>query len=284
MEDGVYLITGGSGYLGHALIRRLIGQGKEKIRVIGRDEGSLVALKEKFPIVEIIPGDIADHSTIEKAIMGVSGVFHLAAFKHVTMAEENVRQCVLSNVIGTMSLLDELPFNDVEFFSFISTDKASTRKGVYGSTKFLCERLIQERAQIMPQIKFRIVRYGNVWGSTGSFITKWEQAIKQKQPIKLTSPFATRFFFTVDDAVDLIFHSLEYCEDSRPLIPSMKGISMGEIVQCLKEIHGDFEVVDIGMQEGENLHETMNGLVYSNEVEQYSREEFKEKFLCPTKL
>ena len=135
-----YLVTGGSGFLGAELISRIPG----KVRVIARNEGNLIALKEKFPHIEIIPGSIADPFVVEKAIQGVDGIFHLAAFKHVGLAENHVKECVESNVIGTLNLLEATLKHKPEFIIGISTDKAAQVTGVYGATKLLQEKLFEE--------------------------------------------------------------------------------------------------------------------------------------------
>ena len=118
-----YLVTGGSGFLGEELIRRIINVGG-KVITISRDEGKLIELKQKFPSIDILTGDIADRFDVQQAIRGVDGVFHLAAFKHVGMAETQSRECTKSNVIGSLYILEESVNNNVEFVLGISTDKA----------------------------------------------------------------------------------------------------------------------------------------------------------------
>src|SRR3990167_4808776 len=188
-----YLITGGSGFLGHELIKRLDG----KIKVVARNEGNLIALKEKFPYIEIVTGNIADSYICQKVCSDIDGIFHLAAFKHVGLAEkENVRECVLSNIQGSLNLLEETRKNKPEFIIGISTDKAAQVKGVYGATKFLMERLFDEYADTNPATKYRVVRYGNVMYSTGSVLCKWKDKIQAGEPVIVTDLNATRFFWT----------------------------------------------------------------------------------------
>src|SRR3990167_864969 len=123
--DSKLLVTGGAGYLGKELIKRLVSKGYTNISVISRNEGELIKLKEDFPSVDIIPGDISNATACEMAMKGVRGVFHLAAFKHVGMAEDYVSRCVLSNVGGTMNLLEATLRTKPEFIIGISTDKAA---------------------------------------------------------------------------------------------------------------------------------------------------------------
>lgn len=274
--DKKYLITGGAGYLGVALIERLVHKGFKNLVALSRNEEKLVLLKEKFPFVEILTGDVADPFVCDRALKGVSGIFHLAGLKHVRFAEENVREAINTNI--PLALLESVRKYKPEFILGISTDKAASRKGVYGTTKFLMERLFAEYEKICPT-KFRIVRYGNVWASTGSIVTKWRPKLEKGEEVILTDPSATRFFWTVDQAVDLIFECLENSVDSKPLIPEMKGATMSIVLEACMEIYGKSPVKIIGLQPGENLHETMDGENFSNECKQFTKQEFIDTFL-----
>lgn len=272
-----YLVTGITGFLGEALCERLK---KNEIVGVARDEGKLVALKEKYPQLKVVIGDISDRWVVKEAMVGVDGVFHLAAQKHVGFSEEHVFQTIKSNVSGTINLLEESWVTKPKFVLGVSTDKASNPKGVYGATKLLMERLFQQAERVNKDTQYRTVRYGNVMGSTGSFLTKWKPLMQSGKEVKITDPNATRFYWSVEEALDLIFECLEKAKDTTPYIPNMKAISMGEALKACQEVYGESPVKVIGLQQGENLHETMDGITFSNEAEQYTREEFKEKFLC----
>lgn len=271
------LITGANGFLGEALVDRLRG---EDIRAVARDEGKLIALKEKYPHIEILTGDISDKWVVKEAMAGIDSVFHLAAQKHVGLSEQYTYQTVMSNVIGSMNLLEESWKIKPKLFLSVSTDKASNPKGVYGATKLLMEKLIKQSERLNPNTKYRTVRYGNVMGSTGSFVTKWKPLMEQGREVILTDPNATRFYWSVDEAVDLIFECINNSKDSTPYIPKMKALSMQTALEACMEVYGKSPVKVIGLQEGENLHETMDGIIFSNEVEQYTKQEFIDKFLC----
>lgn len=272
-----YLIFGGTGFLGEKLVERLKD---EDLTVVARNEGKLIALREKFPNINIIPGDISDSWTVASAFLTKpDGVFLLSAFKHVGMAEKEVMQCVKSNVVGTLKVLKASMKSKPKFVIITSTDKAAQVAGVYGATKLIDEKLFEEAERLNPETKYRVVRYGNVIKSTGSFLTKWEDKMKKGEEIILTDPNATRFFWSREEAVNLIFECLEKAPNSTPWIPKMKAISMGDALRACKRKWGAKSLVKIiGLQEGENLHETMGGGVFSNEVDQYTVEEF-EKFL-----
>ena len=273
-----YLITGAVGFLGEALLERLVEQ--NEIVAVGRDEGKLIALREKHPNVRIVIGDIANKWVIKEAMKGVDGVFHLAAQKHVGLSEEFTHQTITSNVIGSMNILEESWITKPKFVLAVSTDKASNPKGVYGATKLLMEKLMKQAEGINPDTQYRVVRYGNVMGSTGSFITKWKPLMEAGKEVVLTDPKATRFYWTVDEAVSLIFECLEKSVDSTPYIPKMKAASMRTALEACQEVYGKCPVKIIGLQVGENMHETMDGITFSNEIEQFTKEEFIKTFLC----
>ena len=116
-----YLVTGGSGFLGGELIKRILKFGG-KVVTISRSEGQLIKLKQEYPDVEIIPGDISDTFDVQQAMKGVDGVFHLAAFKHVGMAEDRCRECTKSNVIGSLNVLEESINNKVNRVNIYQKD------------------------------------------------------------------------------------------------------------------------------------------------------------------
>lgn len=268
---------GASGFLGTALVERLYGKGD--ILAVARNEGNLIALKEKFPNIEIMTGDIAEPWTVKKAMKGADEVYLLSAMKHVGLAEIDTHSCVKTNVVGAMNIIEESLITKPKFLMFISTDKAAQPSGVYGCSKKICERLMSEAERVNPDTKYRIVRYGNVWGSTGSMITKWKPKMEKGEEIILTDPEASRFFWTVDEAVDLIFECLDKATDSKPFVPKMKAVKMGTVLEACMEVYGQCPVKIIGLQPGENKVETTDGVTFSDQVEQFTRSEFINKFL-----
>lgn len=272
-----YLITGGTGFLGEFLVKRLQNEGCQ-LRVMSRNEGKLVALKQKFPEIEICSGDISDPVEVKQSMNGINGVFHLAASKHVGLAEKFVRECVKNNTIGSLNILDEsLRHDNLDFIIGISTDKAAQVSGVYGASKLLMERLFKQFEAMNPKCKYRIVRYGNVLYSTGSVLCKWKELIEKKQQCTATDLNATRFYWTVDQAVDLIFDCLYKAEDSSPFCPNMKSMRIEDLLRAMYIKYGNGEYVEpkiIGLQRGENMHEKiMEDGPYSNEVENFSIED-----------
>lgn len=280
IEKGkTYLVTGGSGFLGKTLIKRILDAGGS-VKTIARDEGKLIELKQDHPEVEILTGDIADPFDMKQALKGVDAVFHLAAFKHVGIAEDQPRECVKSNLIGSLNLLELTSDMTLDFIMMISTDKTAIVSGVYGATKFLMERLTHQFESNYPQNTYRTVRYGNVLYSTGSVLCKWKKLLENNQEVIITNPEATRFYWTVEQAVDLIFDCLENATDSQPYVPEMKSIKMGDLLTAMAEKYlpenGTLKVKEIGMQPGENLHEkVLSDGISSDEADKFTIEEIK---------
>lgn len=278
-ESHKIVVFGGSGFLGTALIERLFAVGNTNIVAVARNEGALVTLKEKFPTLQIIVGDISDRWVVKKAMKDATAVFLLAAMKHVGLADIEVKSCINTNVVGCTNIIEESLITKPITLVFISTDKAAQPTGVYGCTKKIGERLMAEAEKINQATSYRTIRYGNVWGSTGSIITKWMPRMKAGEQIFLTDPDASRFFWTVSEAVDLIFECIEKATNSDPYIPKMKAISMGRVLEACQEVYGNCPVKVIGLQPGENKVETTDGITFSDTAEQFTKEEFISKFL-----
>tara|TARA_R100000664_G_C2758196_1_gene146909 strand:+ start:148 stop:1008 length:861 start_codon:yes stop_codon:yes gene_type:complete len=279
-KDKLYLITGGSGFLGVPLCERVLAMGG-RVRVVARDEGKLIDLKQKYPNIEILTGDIFDKFEIKQAMKGVTGIFHLAASKHVGIAEQQVRECIKSNTIGSMNILEESIETKPDFVLGVSTDKAAQVAGVYGASKLLMERLFGQFEKLNKNTKYRLVRYGNVLYSTGSVLCKWKDLLKEGKQVIITDPKATRFFWTVNQAVDLIFDCLEHATNYEPHITKMKSMEMGDLLKAMAKKYlpsgCELDVKEIGLQAGENKHEiiTSEGLD-SSKSERFTIDEIME--------
>lgn len=275
-----YLITGASGFLGESLIRRLESKRCKNIVTVSRNEGKLIELKQKFPHIECIPGDIASEHTVWKSMQKVDACFHLAAFKHVGLAETHVKECVSSNVTGTQNILDIGCEMGLHFILGISTDKAAQVAGTYGASKLLMERLFEEYDALYPT-KCRIVRYGNVLYSTGSVLCKWKDLLQQGKQVVVTDTDATRFFWTREQAIDLILDCLEHSVDSSPYVPEMKAMRIGDLLEAMSRKYlkkgSKLDLKIIGLQQGENMHEKiLEDGPTSAEVERYTVDEIVE--------
>ena len=139
-KNKLYLVTGGGGFLGQPLVKHILSEGA-RVRIIGRDEGTLVMMKERHPNIEIHPGDISDEFEVRQSMKDVNGVFHLAASKHVGLAETFVRENIKSNTIGSLNIYEQSLKQDLDFIVAISTDKAAQVVGVYGATKLCSDKI-----------------------------------------------------------------------------------------------------------------------------------------------
>ncbi len=257
-----YLITGGTGFLGKELVNYLVPKGY-KIRVLCRDEAKLVYLKEEYPNIEIISGDISNKFTIIKAMKNINGIFHLAAFKYVDLAEKEPINCTRSNVIGSLNILEEtLNRDNIDFVIATSTDKAAKVAGIYGASKLIMEKLFEEYQYIQPNIKYRIVRYGDVLYSTGSVLYKWKRLLQLDKELIVTDLNCTRFYWTVSEAITLIFNCLKLANSPKPYVPEMKSIILKDLLKAMSKKYlkkgGTLKIKEIGLRQGENLHESLD--------------------------
>ena len=252
------LIFGGTGFLGKELVKKLISDGFEDITIFSRDEGKLIELVQEYKNINILTGDIYDKFEVYQAMKEKDYIFHLAAFKHVGLAETQSRECIKTNLIGSLNILECSTLLKPELIITTSTDKAAQVNGVYGATKYLVEELFKQFEKVNEETQYRIVRYGNVLYSTGSVLCKWKKLIQENKEIIITDPEATRFFWTVNEAVHLLFECIENSTNSNPYCPSMKSMSMGNLLEAMILKYGNGKrpnVKQIGLQQGENMHE-----------------------------
>lgn len=270
-------VTGATGFVAEELIRRLISNG-DRVNAIARNEGKLVDLKAQFRSVDIYPCPIEDFCLLKKALTGCDGVFHFASFKDVILSHANPLKTVQTNINGTQNLLElSVQMPAIKFMIATSTDKAAKVSSVYGASKLILEYLFQEFSDIYPRsCKYRVVRYGNVFYSTSSVLRKWKAALLRGEEIIITDPSATRFFWTREDAVNLLFECLEKATSAMPYIPSMKAVSIGDLLEAMVAKYGNGQSVNVktvGIQPGENLHEYLTDDCSSEHAPKWAKEE-----------
>ena len=276
-----YLITGGTGSLGQQIIKKLSTDPYNQICLFSRDEQKHFVVKHIFPNCEYILGDIYDRDSIFACVSQFRPdiVIHAAAQKHVLISDENPYRCVKTNVIGTQNVVDaSIEFN-VEKFCFISTDKAYRPTTLYGSTKFIAERIVTQaalsRKNLIPSTYITGVRYGNVFNSKGSLIPYFLSIAENKNPVfTVTDKDMTRFFLTFSEAIDVIISSLntlyiddkKYFRDGIFVVPKLKSIKIIDIAEFFAEKYSG-TVKIIGQFEGEKIHEELyNGYCSSDHL------------------
>ncbi|WP_205519062.1 UDP-N-acetylglucosamine 4,6-dehydratase (inverting) [Streptomyces olivoreticuli] len=258
--DSVILITGGTGSLGKKFIEHALAKlGPRSVIVYSRDELKQFELREHFgrdPRLRWMIGDIRDRERLCKAMHGVDFVVHAAALKQVDTAEVNAYEYVRTNVTGSQNVIDAAVGAGVRKVVALSTDKASSPVNLYGASKLCADKLftsanLDSRNQAT---KFSVVRYGNVLGSRGSVIPFFRRLAAEEKSLPITDKRMTRFWITLDQAVEFIvssFSSMQGSELFVPRIPSMRVVDLVEAIAPGAATH------EVGLRPGEKLHEEM---------------------------
>jgi len=259
-------ITGGTGFLGKALTKRLIKENCE-ITIFSRSERPQVEMKRMYPQCSYVLGDIKDSNAVYNAMNGHDIVVHAAALKHVPIAEQQPIEAMKNNILGSINVLEAAKsISTVQHIVGISTDKAAQPASVYGVTKLMMEKMFYEVAGNYPDTAFSLIRYGNVLFSSGSVIEVWIKLAKQGKKLKITVPKMTRFFFLVDEAVDAIVESIDLSEkyilEGHPCInyvPRIKACVLQDLLEVIMaKFNYDYDMVEIiGNRGNENVHEIL---------------------------
>ena len=251
---GTVLITGGTGSLGQALLAR---SERERwpaaVIVYSRDEVKQAAMATRYPDVRFLLGDVQDADALGRAMRGVTTVVHAAAYKRVPEAERETLACVGANVVGSANVVREALRAGVEHVIGISTDKACHPINAYGQSKSLMERLFQSAARMPGGPAFHLVRYGNVLASRGSVVPMLRAQAADGGPITLTDPGMTRFWLTLDDAVDLVIAALTL-PSGQTLIPACRAADMATMAEAIAP---GVPIEVIGSRDGEKRHESL---------------------------
>jgi len=255
------LITGGTGSFGKAFVERALNDHSVRRLVIySRDELKQFEMAQRFP-ESVYPqlryfiGDVRDEARLRRALEGVDIVVHAAALKQVPAAEYNPFECIKTNVIGAQNLIEACLDSDVTHVVALSTDKAAAPVNLYGATKLCSDKLFIAANNIKGarDIKFSVVRYGNVMGSRGSVIPFFLDR-KPTGVVPITDAAMTRFNISLNDGVDMVLWALTNAEGGEifvPKIPSYRILDVATAVapDCRQEI--------VGIRPGEKIHEEM---------------------------
>ena len=257
------LITGGTGSLGQALTKRILNSDVEQIRILSRNEFKQISMETKLPDerLRFLIGDVRDKDRLIRALDDVDIVFHAAALKHVPKVEYNPFEAIKTNVQGSQNVIDACLENDVQRAICIGTDKAVSPLNTYGATKLLMEKLfITAKRYSNPKkhpTKFFAVRYGNVFGSSGSVIPKFIGQINNNEKITITDPTMTRFSITMNQALDFILKATQKGHGAEVFIPKLKAYSLQQIHDILSNLTNAKDHEIIGMRTGEKQHELL---------------------------
>ena len=254
-----FLITGGTGSLGKALIKRLTKEGAI-ISVYSRDEGKQAFLRQDFPNVKTYIGCVRDYERLTEIFTLVEPdyVIHAGALKRIDDGESNESEFTKTNVNGSRNVAKAAIDNYVEKCILVSTDKACLPVNNYGKGKSLAEGIFTSENSKQDGTILSSVRYGNVIASRGSAIPLFLDLINQDKTIQITSTEMTRFFFTLDDAVDTVLHALDNAQGGEVFIPQISSYTLPALVNAVSTIAGKTaKTIISGLRPGEKLHEDM---------------------------
>lgn len=276
----VILITGGGGSIGRELATQIFKRGVKKLLLFDLNEYGLYQTSEmlndlknndetKENKVELILGSILDvahlSSIMEKYKPNI--IYHAAAYKHVPLVESNPIQGIINNILGTNSLIEIAVSNKIEKFILISSDKAVRPTNMMGMTKRVSELLIQAISTKKLKTKFIIVRFGNVLGSSGSVIPKFRDQIRSGRPVTVTHPEITRYFMTIQEAVNLVISASKIGNGGEVFVldmgPPVKILDLANKIIKLETNNtssiekGNFKIIFTGLRPGEKLFEEL---------------------------
>ena len=263
-KNKVVLVTGGTGSFGSFFIHKLLNlKTIKKIIVYSRDELKQYELANKINKFDTINkirffiGDVRDKSRLAFATKGVDFIVHAAALKQVPAAEYNPFECIKTNILGTQNIVDVAIENKVKKVIALSTDKAALPINLYGASKLASDKLITAANNIVgnEDIRFSVVRYGNVLNSRGSIVPLLLKLKKEnKNIIPLTHKDMTRFWITLEQAANLVLKSFTMMKGGEIFVPKIPSI---KILDLMKAIIPNAKFKDVGIRPGEKIHELM---------------------------
>jgi len=251
------LVTGGTGSFGKKFVAKVLESDVKKVIVFSRDELKQFEMAQTFtdPRIRFFLGDVRDKERLYRAFEDVDIVVHAAALKQVPACEYNPFEAIKTNVLGAQNIIEAALDRGVKRVIALSTDKAASPLNLYGATKLASDKLFVAANSYAgnKDIRFSVVRYGNVVGSRGSVVPFFKN-IKKTGKLPITDERMTRFWITLDQGVQFVIDNLERMQGGEifiPKIPSMKVTDLAEAIcpEC--------EIEYVGIRPGEKLHEVM---------------------------
>lgn len=256
------LVTGGTGSFGKKIIKTIFTKFPEvkKVVVFSRDELKQYEMAktfsyEKYPAIRYLIGDVRDGERLKQVCKGIDIIIHAAALKQVPTAEYNPTECIKTNVMGAQNIINAAISTDVQCVVALSTDKAAAPVNLYGATKLCSDKLFVAANNIKgdKDLRFSVVRYGNVAGSRGSvmpfFLDKRADGY-----LPITHAGMTRFNISLEEGVDLVLFAIEHSIGGEIYIPKLPSYRLGDVATAIAP---DCEQKIVGIRPGEKLHEEM---------------------------
>ncbi|WP_020472266.1 UDP-N-acetylglucosamine 4,6-dehydratase (inverting) [Zavarzinella formosa] len=256
------LITGGTGSLGNNLTKHLLSlpNPPKKLVIFSRDELKQFEMQQLFsvqeyPQIRYFIGDVRDQPRLKRAFEGIDVVIHAAALKHVPAAEYNPMEAIKTNILGASNVIESAIDAGVRRVIALSTDKAASPINLYGATKLCSDKLFVAANNFVggKKTRFSVVRYGNVVGSRGSVIPFFLK-MRSSGRLPITDTRMTRFWITLDQAVDFTLNSLDIMEGGEIFVPRIPSMRVTDLATAVAP---ECEIDVIGIRPGEKLHEVM---------------------------
>ena len=261
LKNSSILITGGTGSFGHSFVpMTLVKYNPRRLIIYSRDEmkqWEMAKIYGQDDRVRFFIGDVRDKDRLSRALSGVDYVIHAAATKIVPTAEYNPFECVKTNVLGAMNLIDACIDKGVKRVIALSTDKASSPINLYGATKLTSDKLFIAGNSYSGgnDTRFSVVRYGNVMGSRGSVIPYF-LSLSDKNELPITDIRMTRFMISLEQGVELVWHAFEDAIGGEIYVKKIPSMKMTDLALAINP-NASHKIV--GIRPGEKLHEQMIG-------------------------
>ncbi|AJI73434.1 dTDP-glucose 4,6-dehydratase [Francisella tularensis subsp. novicida GA99-3548] len=262
IKNKVVLVTGAGGSIGSEIVRQCIKYQAKELVLVDHSEFNLYKITEEcshFNINSVLCS-VCDRKALAEVFQKYTPniVFHAAAYKHVPLVEENISRAIRNNILGTKNAIDLAIEAGVESFILISTDKAVRPTNVMGATKRVCELYLQN---VDPKnTKLAAVRFGNVLGSSGSVIPKFEEQIRNGGPVTVTHPEITRYFMLIPEACELVLQAGAIAKNSEVFVLDMgQPVKIIDLAKQFIRLSGrdDIDVKIVGLRPGEKLYEEL---------------------------
>ncbi len=256
------LITGGTGSFGKMFTKLILERypSVRRLVILSRDEQKHYQMgmefpEDKHPAIRYFIGDVREESRLISAFEGIDIVIHAAAMKHVPLAEYNPMECVKTNILGAENVINAALKTGVKNVVALSTDKAAAPINLYGATKLASDKLFIAANNIKGKrdIKFSVVRYGNVMGSNGSVMPLFLKK-RHEGRIPITDKRMTRFNISLEEGCQLVFNAIENAWGGEIFVPKIPSYKITDVATAIAP---NCEQVEVGIRPGEKLHEEM---------------------------